>query len=134
MKPLPFTVIRENGLVHVDAKVDAAFRQALMDGIPVQLRGKMREALAATPNKGAMAHSRRYFGDELPHIKNRIAPLVIELNRFLSESRGLPGLFDWLDVTNFGNDYRMIKAFAAWAETKGMPSLGVVPPKALVSG
>jgi hypothetical protein len=116
MKPLPFHVKRENGVVFVDSAVDAAFRKALMDGVPPALRGKMREALAAIPDRGAMAHSLRYFGDELPEIKQRIAPLLIELNRMLSESFNLPGLFDWLDVTNFGNDYRMIKVFKAWSE------------------
>lgn len=116
MKPLPFHIKRENGIVFVDSVVDAAFRRALMDGVPVQLRSKMREALAAIPDKGAMAHSIRYFGDELEDIKAQIGPLMIELNRMLSESFNLPGLFDWLDVTNFGNDYRMIKVFKAWSE------------------
>ena len=116
MKPPPFHVKRENGIVFVDSAVDAAFRKALMDGVPPNLRGKMWEALAATPDRGAMAHSIRYFGDELNDIKARIAPLMIELNRMLSENYNLPGLFDWLNVTNFGNDYRMIKVFAAWSD------------------
>ena len=116
MKPVPFAIKRENGIVWIDAAVDAAFRQALMDGVPVNLRAKMREALAATPDKGAMAHSVRYFGDELQEIKAQIAPLMMELNRMLSESFNLPGLYDWLDATNYGNDYRMIKVFKAWSE------------------
>lgn len=116
MKPLPFRVKRENGIVWIDAAVDAAFRKALMDGVPANLRGKMREALAALPDKGAMAHSVRYFGDELEDIKAKTSPLLIELNRMLSESFNLPGLFDWLNATNFGNDYRMIKVFKAWSE------------------
>jgi hypothetical protein len=116
VKPLPFPVKRENGIVWVDAQVDAAFRQALMDGVPPNLRAKMREALAATPDKGAMRHSIRYFGDELEDIKRRIAPLIIQLNKTLSESFRLPGLFDWLNATNFGNDYRMIKVFKDWSD------------------
>jgi len=116
VKPVPFAIKRENGIVWIDAAVDAAFRQALMDGVPVNLRAKMREALAATPDKGAMAHSVRYFGDELQEIKAQIAPLMMELNRMLSESFNLPGLYDWLDATNYGNDYRMIKVFKAWSE------------------
>lgn len=116
MKPLPFHVKRENGVVFVDSTVDAAFRKALLDGVPPQLRGKMHEALAAMPDKGAAAHSIRYFGKELGPIKQRIAPLLIDLNDILTRSFRLPGLFDWLDVTNFGNDYRMIKVFAAWSE------------------
>lgn len=116
MKPLPFHVKRENGIVFVDSVVDAAFRKALMDGVPPQLRGKMQEALAAIPGKGAAAHSIRYFGNELPAIKQRIGPLLIELNHVLTRSFRLPGLFDWLDATNFGNDYRMIKVFSAWSD------------------
>jgi hypothetical protein len=111
-----FTIRRENGVVFIDSAVDAAFRKALMDGVPPNLRNKMREALAATPDRGAAAHSIRYFGAELPEIKNQVAPLLIELNRVLSERFGLQGLFDWLDATNFGNDYRMIKVFHAWSE------------------
>ena len=41
MKPLPFHVKRENGLVHVDRAVDQAFRKALMDGVPPSLRGRV---------------------------------------------------------------------------------------------
>jgi hypothetical protein len=112
----PFAVRRENGIVWVETAVDAAFRKALMDGVPPALRGKMREALAATPDKGAMAHSIRYFGEELENIKARVAPLLVELNRVLASNYRLQGLFDWLDITNFGNDYRMIKVFAAWSD------------------
>ena len=118
MKPLPFSVKRENGVVFVDSAVDAAFRQALIDGVPPNLRGKMREALAAIPGKEARAHSIRYFGAELEAINQQIGPLIFELNKMLSEKFRLPGLFDWLDVTNFGNDYRMIKVFKAWSEMR----------------
>lgn len=114
----PFTIIRQNGLVHIDAKVDAAFRKALMDGVPVSLRSKMKEALAAVPDKQSAAHSRRYFGAELPAIVNRIAPLMRELNRYLSESRNLPGIYDWMLATGFSEDFRMIKVFNAWAQMK----------------
>lgn len=116
MKPVPFSVVRKNGIVWVDSAVDAAFRQALMDGVPINLRAKMHEALAATPDKGAMRHSIRYFGDELEDIKRQTAPLLIQLNKTLSESFNLPGLFDWLDATNFANDYRMIKVMKEWSE------------------
>ena len=119
----PFAVARKNGLVFVEAKTDAAFRKALLDGVPPVLRGKMREALAVVPNKGTLAHSIRYFGDELPEIKTKVAPLVISLDRFFS-SNGLRGLFDWLEVTGLGNDYRMVKVFSAWAE---MPLSGSKP-------
>jgi hypothetical protein len=129
LNKLPFRTVRENGMVHVDAAVDAAFRKALLEGIPLSLRSKMREALAASPGAKANEHSIRYFGgpDKIAEIKNRIAPLLLELNHFLTTARNLPGLFDWLQVTNFGADYRMIKAFLAWAELAETPSLGQVP-------
>ena len=116
MKPFPFPVRRENGVVFIDGAVDAAFRKALLDGVPAGLRSKMREALAATPGKGARAHALRYFGEELPAISQSFAPLMFELNKTLTEAFNLPGLYDWMDITNYGNDYRMIKVMAAWAE------------------
>lgn len=122
----PFTIIRQNGFVHIDAKVDAAFRKALMDGVPVSLRSKMKEALAAIPDKQSAAHSRRYFGAELPAIVNRIAPLMRELNKYLSESRNLPGIYDWMLATGFSEHYAMIKAFDAWAQMKLPESRKVV--------
>lgn len=115
---VPFPTHQKNGVTWVDAKVDAAFRKALMAGVPPNLRSKMQEALAATPGAGAMAHSIRYFGDELEEIKIAVGPLIEELSRLLSNTYGMPGFVDWLNLTNFGNDYRMIKVFKAWSEMK----------------
>lgn len=121
----PFRVQRENGIVWVDKAVDEAFRKALLDGIPRHLRPKMVEALAATPQKDARGHSERYFKGELASIMAEVAPLLFEINRYLTEQCRLPGLYDWLNATNFGNDYRMIKAFKAWSEMKvGKPADG----------
>lgn len=119
----PFAIVHRNGINWVDAVKDAAFRKALTDGVPASLRGKMREALAATPDSGARQHSERYFGGaaELRATVEQIAPLLMELNSFLTRSLHLPGLFDWLDVTGYGNDYRMIKVFKAWSEMKLTP-------------
>lgn len=114
----PFRVKRENGIVWVDKAADAAFRKALLDGVPSNLRAKMQEALAATPDAGAMAHAKRYFGDELPAIMEQVFPLMFQLNKYLAEQLKLPGLFDWLNITNYGNDYRMIKVMKAWSEMK----------------
>ena len=116
MKPFPFPVRRENGVVFIDRAVDEAFRTALRNGVPASLRSKMDEALAATPGKGARAHSVRYFGEELLAITERFAPLMFQLNKTLTEAFNLPGLYDWMDLTGYGNDYRMIKVMAAWAE------------------
>lgn len=116
------------GLVWVDKAKDEAFRKALLDGIPVSLRAKMKGALSIIPDKGALAHSQRYFGAELPMITGRTAPLIFALNRYLTEQLQLPGLYDWLNVTGYGNDYRMIKAFDAWAQ------LPLRKPKLIVNG
>jgi hypothetical protein len=114
-------IVRQNGVVAIRSDVDAAFRKALLDGVPVSLRSKMIEALAATPGKDAEAHSRRYFGAELKAIMDEVHPLLFFINKFLTEQRQLPGLYDWLNATNFGNDYRMIKVFKAWSEMRIAP-------------
>lgn len=114
----PFRIKRENGIVWIDAKVDAAFRKALLDGVPTVLHAKMVEALAATPDAGARDHSVRYFKGELDAIIVMVNPLLMNLNSFLGERFHLPGLFDWLNATNYGNDYRMIEVFKAWSEMK----------------
>jgi len=111
-------IVRQNGIVAIRSDVDAAFRKALLDGVPVSLRSKMIEALAATPGKDAEAHSRRYFGAELTAVMNEVAPLLFQINKYLSEQLKLPGLYDWLNATNFGNDYRLIKVLKAWSEMK----------------
>ena len=115
---VPFATHHKAGIAFVDARADAAFREALLRSVPSSLRGKMQEALAATPDAAAMAHSIRYFGAELNSIKAQVAPLVEHLNLYLGRSLQLPGFLDWLNLTNFGNDYRMIKVFKGWSEMK----------------
>lgn len=115
-RPGQFAVVHENGLTHIERQHDAAFRKALIDGCPDQVRPKMREALAVIPQPGAAAHSQRYFGPELPAILVRSAPLIDEIDLLLLKSFNLPGFKDWLVLTGFGNDYRMIKAMVAWAD------------------
>lgn len=112
----PLRTFTELGVNWVEASADAAFRKALMDGCPVPVRPNMQEALAATPPKNARGHSFRYFGDELPSILERVSPLIDELHWFLHHDRNLPNFKQWLQVTGYGDDYRMIKAMAAWAE------------------
>jgi hypothetical protein len=132
LQNLPFTVIKEHGMVHVDAKIDATFKKALRDGVPTPLRAKMNEALSSIPPANARDHSVRYFGgpQAVSNMLNVIGPLLIELNRYLTESRSLPGIFDWLEVTGLGNDYRMLKVLLAWAEMGAGPNLGHVPTQA----
>lgn len=125
----PFLIIRRDGMVHIERGADEVFRRALMAGVPPSVRPKMREALAAIPDKGSMAHSVRYFGgpEKIAELKNKIAPLMIELNQFLV-SQNIHGLYDWLDITGFGSEYRMIKAFDAWADLAKTPSSRIILP------
>jgi hypothetical protein len=113
---MSLSVKHQNGIVFVDAAHDAAFRKALMAGVPIPLRSKMQEALAATPNKGAAAHSKRYFGEESDQAFAAAAELAAELHRFLNKQYRLDGLLEWLTATGYGNDYRMIKVFYEWSK------------------
>jgi hypothetical protein len=112
----PFPVKYENGLVHISAPHDAAFRKALMAGVPPSLRSKMQIALAATPGKGAAQHARRYFADEADKVFSEAQDLAQVLHRFLAEKYQLVGLLDWLTATGYGNDYRMIRVFYEWSQ------------------
>jgi hypothetical protein len=115
----PFAVHHKDGVTFIDRNVDAAFRKALMDGVPVSLRGKMQRALAAVPNPVRdYAHCQRYFGDQLQEIAERIKPLAMELERYLASARGLPGFCDWLILTGYTNHYEMVKVFDEWAQMK----------------
>ena len=114
----PFRVKRENGLVHIEAAADAAFRKALLDGVPTPLWPKMAAALGAIPTgntRRAQREARRHFGKEADAIFAHAATFAADLHTFLADRFGLLGLLDWLSVTGFGNDYRMIKVFAEWA-------------------
>lgn len=114
----PFAVKHANGLTFIDSRVDAAFKQALIAGVPPVLRGKMREALADIPPKNARAHCERYFAGELPAIMQQVGPLLIKLDHVLTNTFRLPGLFDWLNHSNLGNHYKLVKVFKAWSEFK----------------
>lgn len=112
------TFYHDNGLVHIRADVDRAFRRALLDGVPPPLRSKMAEALSAQvlPNAHrAQKEARRYFGDEADEIFADASTLAASLHKFLGERFGLTGLLDWLTATGYGNDRHMIKVFAEWA-------------------
>ena len=111
-----FPTHSHQGVRFIEAAADAAFRKALKDGCPPQLRSKMHEALSDIPGKGAMAHSVRYFGKELADIKNRIAPLLFELEGYMRNRLDLHGFWEWLDLTNFGNHYKLIKVLDQWAQ------------------
>lgn len=115
----PFAARRNgDGVVWIDAKADAAFRNVFLEGAPVALRMKMRDALSETPDGFAMEFSVKYFGKELADIKNQIAPLLIAMNKYLTEQRNMPGLFDWLQSTNYGNSQKLIIVLKEWSEMK----------------
>lgn len=115
----PFATQRnDDGIIWIDAKADAAFRRAFLDGVPRNLYGKMRDALSETPDGFAMEFSVKYFGKELTDIKNQIAPLLIAMNKYLTEQRNMPGLFDWLQATNYGNSQKLIIVLKEWSEMK----------------
>jgi hypothetical protein len=116
---VPFVHRHDGNVLLLERSVDEAFRKALMDGVPVSLRSKMRRALAAVPDPDRdLAHSRRYFGERLPAISGRVKPLVVELEKYLTRARNLPGLNDWLIVTGFDNHYEMVKVLDEWAQMK----------------
>lgn len=122
----PFLAIHDRGLVHIERRADEAFRKALMDGVPMALRSKMREALAAIPDAGSLAHSRRYFGDGLQEIADRAKPLVDELHRYMETRLKLSGFREWMIATGYTNEYRMIKVFEAWSRMKAEPKPKIV--------
>ena len=45
-------------------------------------------------------------------------PLVDAIQDHFEYRLGMPGFAQWLRITGYGDDYRMIKAFLAWAEMK----------------
>lgn len=124
----PFPVRYENGVVHISAPHDAAFRKALMAGVPVSLRKKMQEALAAMPRKNARGHAMRYFGEEADKVFGHAGELAQVLHRFLADRFQLVGLLDWLTATGYGNDYRMIKVFYEWSQMPAETKPQVIVP------
>lgn len=129
-------VIHQDGMVLIRSDVDQAFRKALLDGAPPSLRPKMVDALSAQiiPNtRRAQREARRYFGKEADEIFGHAADFAEALHKYLSEQFDLVGLLDWLSVTGYGNDYRMIRVFAEWARLSREASLRKIatPPSAL---
>ena len=115
---VPFPVLEAPGMRAVDSRVDTAFKNALRNLAPrPTVYRKMCEAIANGPSAGGRAHAERYFGDELPGIVQRVTPLLNELENFFDAHR-LYGFSDWLRITGYGDDYRMVQAFVAWSELK----------------
>lgn len=130
---MTFAIIRDpkHKLNWIETGKDWAFREALLRGAPENIRPKIKQALARTPKANAAAYSWEYFGAELDAILARCQPLIDELEVFMHEYLKLPGFMQWLNVTGYGNDYLMIKAFAAWSEMKlSTPTHLIIPPHA----
>jgi hypothetical protein len=114
----------------IDQGADWAFREALLRGAPPPtVRPLMKQALDRIPKANAAAYSRQYFGKELPEILARCQPLIDELHVFFHQYLKLPGFMQWLNATGYGNDYLMIKAFAAWSELKLEKPLHLIVPE-----
>ena len=114
-----FAHYNDKNIRWIERGADEAFRRALMAGVPPQLRSKMHRALAAVPNPAKdLAHSRRYFGDRLDEIAERVRPLISLIDLYLRESWKLPGFRDWLNLTGYANHYEMVKVFYEWAQMK----------------
>jgi hypothetical protein len=130
---MTFTIIRDSKhhINLIEQGADWAFREALLRGAPESVRRELRHALSRVPQANAAAYSRQYFGEELTAILERCQPLIDELHVFMHEFLKLPGFIQWLNATGYGNDYLMIKAFAAWSEMKlDKPTHLIVPAHA----
>jgi hypothetical protein len=124
----PFRTFHKDGLRFIERGADEAFRKALLAGVPVSLRTKMKEALANYPDDRSLGHSQRYFGDELQAIADRCKPLTQELDSYMERTLKLPGFRKWMIATGYTNEYRMIKVFDAWARMKGEPDPKIKVP------
>jgi len=117
--PTPFVAKRHAGLFHVESKADARFRNYLLELAPTKaIRAHMLEGLRNGPKGDRGAHARRYFGEDgIAGISAHIDPLTQAIDLLLATRAGLPGFRDWLNISDFGNDYRILKGFIAWADT-----------------
>ena len=115
----PFVARRGNGVRGVESNADAAFRNALLAFAPEAPRKHILEALRNGPTGDGGKHAIRYFGaDKIQGIAEQVRPLTDAIEIAFATKLGRPGFKQWLNITDFGNDYRMIKGFVAWAELK----------------
>lgn len=107
--------------VQIPSDVDQAFRTALIELAPNEtIRRRVREALANGPHPNGRGHATEYFADRLEEVIGKAAAFADWLDAYMMK-RGRPDLIRWLDATGYGNDYRVIKTFAAWAELQVYP-------------
>lgn len=111
-------VVQGQGFVQIDTVTDEWFRRMLKEGGPTnEVRAKFRAALNGRyPHADARAFSEKHFGKEnLVRIVAHVDPLIRGLEGYFQQ-QGRRGLTEWLNITGFGNDYRLIEAFEAWAD------------------
>ena len=56
------------------------------------------------------------FAEEFVIAVAGIAPLLFELEGYMRNRLDLHGFWEWLDLTNFGNHYKLIKVLDQWAQ------------------
>jgi len=111
-------VRQRQGFVEIDQPTDEWFRRMLKEGGPTnEVRQKFRAALNGRyPHADARQFSERHFGAEnLKRIVAHVDPLIRGLEGYFQQ-QGRRGFTEWLNLTGFGNDYKLILAFEAWAD------------------
>lgn len=107
-------VVNQNEIAWIDRASDERFRHMLIHGAPAPIGRKLKDALSRTPKPNAREYSEQHFGERLPAIIALTRPLMDALENYF-EANGAPGLTRWLNLTGYGDDVRMIEAFAEWA-------------------
>ncbi len=108
---------REGMIAWVDRESDERFRKLLIHGAPAPVARKIYLALCETPQANAREEAEKHFGAELAELVKTLTPLMDWLENYF-DSIGAEGFVQWLNVTGYGNDVRMISAMAEWAAMK----------------
>lgn len=110
------TAFVKDKVAHIRSDVDARFRNALRKAVHADggktARNLIMKALEQGPSRGGAVEAMRYFGPELQ------TKLVLTAQIIDGLEISVNGFKKWLELTGFGNDVTMIKAFVAWAEFK----------------
>lgn len=121
----PFIARGHKNLVCVEGNQDRAFRESLLAIAPEPARKHFREAFLNGPKGDGGRHATAYFGAEkIAGIQAQIHPVCDEIEEFMARTLRFPGFNQWLTLTGWGDDYRIIKGLIAWAETAS----GNAPP------
>lgn len=104
-------MLRPVQVVRIAKCVDDDFRAFLINAAPAEIAARFAVCFADGPSKAGRTEALAHFGGDPQHpaILSTV-PVIEECERFK------PGIQKWLEQTGFGNDLRMIQAFARWAE------------------